>query len=90
MKKKLEEVLAEIEESEDLCDFTKKVVSQALQVVTRIMESQQPGVPSPFICGVGGEKDKFGLPEYLFVCPIYGLDGSAMYKKFKEYDAPGW
>ena len=43
-----------------------------------------------FICGEGGEKDEMGLPEYISVCPSYGLDGSAMYKKHKDYSAPGY
>lgn len=43
-----------------------------------------------FICGEGGEKDQTGLPTYLFVCPQYGLDGSAVYKLDKGYTAPGW
>jgi len=34
-----------------------------------------------FICGEGGEKDSMGLPEFIHVCPAYGLDGIAMYKK---------
>lgn len=43
-----------------------------------------------FICGEGGEKDSMGLPEFISVCPAYGLDGFAMYKKHKEYSAPGY
>ena len=43
-----------------------------------------------FICGEGGEKDEMGLPEYISVCPAYGSDGIAMYKKHKDYSAPGW
>ena len=43
-----------------------------------------------FICGEGGEKDPMGLPEFISVCPSYGLDGFAYYKKHKEYSAPGW
>ena len=43
-----------------------------------------------FICGESGEKDDMGLPEYIQVCPAVGLDGVAMYKKHKEYSAPGW
>jgi len=46
--------------------------------------------PRPFICGMGGEKDKMGLPQYIHICPTYGLDGFAIYKKETEYDAPGW
>jgi hypothetical protein len=43
-----------------------------------------------FICGESGEKDSMGLPDRLFVCPAYGLDGFAVYKKDRDYDAPGW
>lgn len=43
-----------------------------------------------FICGESGEKDGLGLPEYISVCPAHGLDGIALYKKHKEYSAPGW
>lgn len=45
-----------------------------------------------FICGegVGGERDEMGLPEYISVCPAFGLDGFALYKKHKDYSAPGW
>ena len=43
-----------------------------------------------FVCGESGEKDDMGLPEYISVCPAFGLDGVAMYKKHKDYSAPGW
>jgi hypothetical protein len=43
-----------------------------------------------FICGEAGEKDAMGLPELISVCPAYGLDGFAYYKKYKEYSAPGY
>jgi hypothetical protein len=43
-----------------------------------------------FICGEGGEKDQMGLPELISVCPAFGLDGFAHYKKHTEYSAPGW
>ena len=43
-----------------------------------------------FICGESGEQDSMGLPDRLFVCPAYGLDGFAVYKKDRDYDAPGW
>ena len=43
-----------------------------------------------FICGESGEQDSMGLPNRLFVCPAYGLDGFAVYKKDRDYDAPGW
>jgi hypothetical protein len=43
-----------------------------------------------FICGEAGEKDKLGLPDGILVCPTYGLDGFAYYKKAKDYTSPGW
>ena len=43
-----------------------------------------------FICGEAGEKDSMGLPEKIMVCPAYGLDGFASYKKDRDYNAPGW
>jgi hypothetical protein len=43
-----------------------------------------------FICGEAGEKDSMGLPEKIMVCPEYGLDGFALYKKDIDYSAPGW
>ena len=43
-----------------------------------------------FICGASDEKDSMGLPEKIMVCPAYGLDGFASYKKDGDYSAPGW
>lgn len=43
-----------------------------------------------FICGEGGDKDDMGLPDFISVCPAYGLDGMAMYKKHTDYSAPGY
>ena len=36
-----------------------------------------------FICGESGEKDEMGLPEYITVCPAYGVDSrlTKMYKR---------
>ena len=43
-----------------------------------------------FICGEAGEKDSMGLPERVFICPTYGLDGFAVYRKERDYDSPGY
>lgn len=43
-----------------------------------------------FICGEGGTKDDLGLPEIILVCPAYGADGFAIYKKASEYSAPSY
>ena len=43
-----------------------------------------------FICGELGDKGADGLPDKILVCPAYGLDGFAVYKKEADYSAPGW
>lgn len=43
-----------------------------------------------FICGEAGEKDTSGLPDKVFICPTYGLDGFQVYKKDGKYRMPGW
>ena len=48
------------------------------------------GVERPFICGTAGGKGSDDMPDYILVCPSYGADGSAMYKKYKDYSAPGY
>ena len=48
------------------------------------------GVERPFICGEVGDKDKDGMSEYVLVCPSYGADGFALYKKHKDYTSPGY
>lgn len=34
-----------------------------------------------FISGEAGEKNECGLPEYVSICPAYGVDFSVMYKR---------
>jgi len=61
---------------------------EALKKIWIHLQAEKTG--AFFICGEGGEKDEMGLPEAIFVCPTYGLDGMAMYKKEKDYSSPGW
>ncbi len=46
------------------------------------------GVERPFICGVAGGVGADNMADYVLVCPAYGADGAAMYKKYKDYSAP--
>jgi hypothetical protein len=59
---------------------------------TRLMEELKRlyGVDRPFICGTAGNKGDDGMFEYVLVCPAYGADGFALYKKHKDYSAPGY
>jgi hypothetical protein len=36
-----------------------------------------------FICGDGGEKDDYGLPDIILVCPRMGDNTTAIYRKEK-------
>jgi len=46
------------------------------------------GVDRPFICGWAGSAGADGMQEFVLVCPAYGADGFALYKKHKDYSAP--
>ena len=48
------------------------------------------GVDRPFICGTAGTAGADGMNEFILVCPMYGADGFALYKKHKDYSAPGY
>ena len=48
------------------------------------------GVERPFICGTAGTVGTDGMAEYILVCPMYGADGFAMYKKHTDSSAPGY
>lgn len=67
---------------------------QAAKVLRRVAVTMQTQTPEKtgalFLCGIGGERDVYGLPEYIEICPTYGMQGVAMYKKFREYSEPGW
>jgi hypothetical protein len=56
----------------------------------RLMEELKRlyGVDRPFICGEAGGKGPDNMSEFILVCPAYGADGFAMYKKHKDYSAP--
>jgi hypothetical protein len=48
------------------------------------------GINSPFICGGSQEVGPDNLPDMIMVCPALGADGFAIYKKHRDYDAPGY
>ena len=37
-----------------------------------------------FICGEMGDKDELGIPEYITVCPAYGVD-ARLTKTYKRH-----
>jgi hypothetical protein len=77
----------------DMLDYYEEVLLlrkkvEKYETILKHAMSEKSGVF--FICGEAGEKDSMGLPDRLFVCPAYGLDGFAVYKKDRDYDAPAW
>jgi hypothetical protein len=67
------------------------VAAESLNRVSIAMKTSNPEKSgSLFICGISGERDEFGLPEYISICPTYGLSGFSLYKKHTEYSEPGW
>lgn len=67
---------------------------EAAKILRRVAITMQTQTPETsgalFLCGIGGERDDFGLPEYIDICPMYGLQGIAVYQKIREYSEPGW
>jgi len=82
----------EVDKFDDIEDFDKltKVAVFLLKVKTAFMTSKPEETGTLFITGVSGEKDDMGLPEYISICPTYGLDGFSMYKKHTEYSSPDY
>jgi len=80
----------EVDKFDDIEQFEKltRVATFLLKVKTAFMTSKPEETGALFITGISGEKDEMGLPEYISVCPTYGLDGFAFYKKHTEYSAP--
>jgi hypothetical protein len=48
------------------------------------------GMDRSFICGSGSEVGQDGLPDLIMVCPAFGADGFAIYKKYRDYSAPSY
>ena len=83
-----------LEDASHLMGYDIAVIKEAADEIEKLRKIIKALVPEKsghfFICGEAGTKDQMGLPENIFVCPTYGLDGFAVYKKDKDYTAPGW
>ena len=67
-----------------------KLAKLAWEYHKRLREMDRSFKENPFICGGSEDKDEFGLPSLLFICPVYGLDGFATYKMVKPYSGPSY
>jgi len=72
----------------------KEITDEEYELFIKLMHIWKHSTPEKsgafFICGEGGERDSTGLPEMIMVCPAYGLDGFAVYKKTTDCSAPEW
>lgn len=55
------------------------------RVKTAMVHSKPEETGAMFITGIAGGKDSLGLPEFISICPTYGLDSFQMYKKYGKY-----
>ena len=75
----LQEPLVQIKEDEALIKDNERMKEELKRLY---------GVERPFICGDMGDTGADGMREYYLICPAYGADGAAIYKKHKDYSAP--
>lgn len=75
----LQEPLVQIKEDEALIKDNERMKEELKRLY---------GVERPFICGDMGDTGVDGMREYYLICPAYGADGAAIYKKHKDYSAP--
>ena len=73
-------VVEEVKELEKEIDLLRDIIRHLLADRTGVY----------FICGESGDKDTTGLPERIFVCPSYGMQGMAVYAKTQDYKEPEW
>jgi hypothetical protein len=86
-KKVVQDYITELENKVKLLEQANKVYEKLHK---KLMHEYPEKSGSYFICGEAGEKDDWGIPSHLMICPQYGADGFYVYKKEKDYSSPGW
>lgn len=69
-------------------DEAADVLESHNKILTHLLADRTTG--TYFVCGESGDKDTMGLPEKIFVCPGYGIQGMAVYTKTQDYKEPEW
>ena len=76
----IEDTIAMGLKMDDPLDDTERKRFEALRwMFFHMMPEKSPD--TYFICGEGGSRDEDTLPEYVFICPAYGVGWSMPYKK---------
>ncbi len=55
------------------------LIEKQQKIIRRIYVDHFPD--TYFVCGESGSKDQNGLPEYIEVCPAYGVDWTQLYQR---------
>jgi len=78
--RQIEETIAMGLSMDDPLDETDRKRFEALRwMFFHMMPEKSP--ETYFICGEAGSKDEDRLPEYISICPAYGVGWSILYKK---------
>lgn len=85
---KWDAIKAKLDNNQELDEKDRKLLAAAVKFMQSCFYEQVPD--TPFICGTAGNNGPDNMPEYYFIAPTYGVDGFAVYKKDKDYDAPGY
>ena len=83
-------VINYIQELEDKIEKLEKANKLYEKLHSKLMHDYPEKSGRYFICGEAGEKDSFGVPTHILICPEYGADGFYVFRKEKEYSAPEW
>ena len=83
-------VINYIQELEDKIEKLEKANKVYEKLHSKLMHDYPEKSGRYFICGEAGEKDSFGVPTQILICPEYGADGFYVFKKEREYSAPEW
>lgn len=68
-----------LEEAADELEHMHDLLCKQQVIIRRIYAEHLPN--TWFVCGEMGEKDSNGLPQYIDVCPAYGVGWYQVYEK---------
>lgn len=86
----IEELETKLVEAQEKIEKLEKANKLYEKLHNKLMHENPEKSGHYFICGEMGEKDDWGIPSHLMICPQYGADGFYVYKKEREYSAPEW
>lgn len=70
---------SDIDEAVDAIQELRSILEKQQVIIRRIYAEQLPN--TWFVCGEHGVKDTNNLPQFIDVCPAYGVGWSQVYEK---------